>query len=191
MRSRHPETGSAAQAPRPGSSCPAAAEAKFTAPSATQSRMPMTSRSSFCLSIRKGRLPPRRATNAADAAARAHHLAARDRWVLDGVEPSCVHLMVQSMEAWIAADPNAVAAYYGQGFHANKPPSSPPTSRISRRLRIAREPGDRHARNQQRRIRQDQRTPEAARVDCPGEGRRTVSPFKTFTSWLAGKIDAA
>lgn len=47
------------------------------------------------------------------------HLTARDRWDLNGINNDQVHLMVQTMEAWIVADPDAVAAYYGQGFQKN------------------------------------------------------------------------
>lgn len=51
------------------------------------------------------------------------HLAVRDGWSLDGVDEDQIHLMVQTMETWIAADPEALAAYYGQGFRANALPS--------------------------------------------------------------------
>jgi len=50
------------------------------------------------------------------------HLKARDGWNLNGVNDDHVHLMVQSMEAWIVADPDALAAYYGQHFQANALP---------------------------------------------------------------------
>ena len=50
------------------------------------------------------------------------HLAARDGWNLNGVDDGHIHLMVQSMEAWIVADPDALAAYYGQHFQANALP---------------------------------------------------------------------
>jgi len=33
-----------------------------------------------------------------------------------------VHLMAQCMEAWLVADPEAMAEYYGQGFNANALP---------------------------------------------------------------------
>ena len=50
------------------------------------------------------------------------HLAA-DGWDLDGVDEDQVHLMVQTMETWIVADPEALAAYYGQDFRANALPT--------------------------------------------------------------------
>jgi hypothetical protein len=50
-------------------------------------------------------------------AGRATHLAARDGWGLAGVAAEQVHLMTQCMEAWIVADPDSLAAFYGKEFH--------------------------------------------------------------------------
>jgi Domain of unknown function (DUF4276) len=52
------------------------------------------------------------------------HLQARDGWDLGFASDQAVHLMVQTMEAWIVADPDALAAYYGQGFLKNALPKS-------------------------------------------------------------------
>jgi hypothetical protein len=49
------------------------------------------------------------------------HLNARDGWNLDP-QRDLVHLMVQTMEAWIVADVDALAAYYGQHFNKNALP---------------------------------------------------------------------
>ena len=53
------------------------------------------------------------------------YLTKRDRWALDGVCEDAIHLMVQTMEAWIVADPDALSAYFGQGFQANALPRRP------------------------------------------------------------------
>lgn len=52
------------------------------------------------------------------------HLAARDGWNLAGVPDDDVHLMVQTMEAWIVADRNTLQAYYGQHFIGNALPKA-------------------------------------------------------------------
>lgn len=50
------------------------------------------------------------------------HLMARDGWDFSGVNDDYVHLMVQSMEAWIIADPDSLATYYGHHFQKNALP---------------------------------------------------------------------
>ncbi len=50
-------------------------------------------------------------------AARREHLNRRDGWSFTGVAEAVVHLMAQTMEAWIVADPEALAEFYGQNFH--------------------------------------------------------------------------
>ena len=47
------------------------------------------------------------------------HLAARDGWNNPGVPDDVCHLMVQTVEAWLVADPDALKDYYGQGFRRN------------------------------------------------------------------------
>ena len=50
------------------------------------------------------------------------HLQQRDGWNLDSAREEQVHLMAQCMEAWLVADPEALAEYYSQGFNANALP---------------------------------------------------------------------
>ncbi len=52
------------------------------------------------------------------------HLQGRDNWDLGFASEDAVHLMVQAMEAWIVADPVALAEYYGQGFVVRQLPQS-------------------------------------------------------------------
>jgi hypothetical protein len=75
---------------------------------------------------------PASAESAADAKIRVEHLRQKsgsdgrdqgDGWPLFNVEPERVHLMVQCMEAWIVADPEALASMYKQKFHAQKLPA--------------------------------------------------------------------
>ena len=50
------------------------------------------------------------------------HLQQRDGWNLDAAGEGQVHLMAQCMETWLVADPEALAEYYHQGFHAGALP---------------------------------------------------------------------
>ena len=50
------------------------------------------------------------------------HLRDRDGWNLNFTREDTVHLMVQTMETWIVADPAALQSYYGQGFRTNRLP---------------------------------------------------------------------
>ena len=50
------------------------------------------------------------------------HLRNRDGWELGFATDDKVHLMVQTMETWIVADPEALRRYYGRGFNAGALP---------------------------------------------------------------------
>ncbi len=50
------------------------------------------------------------------------HLHQRDPWDLSNAEENQVYLMTPTMEAWLVTDPDALAAYYGQGFNRNSIP---------------------------------------------------------------------
>jgi hypothetical protein len=75
---------------------------------------------------------------------RVAHLTKRDGWDFASLKPrpaqrgevaerseagegpaERVHLMTQAMEAWIVADPEALSAFYGNGFHEAKLPKRP------------------------------------------------------------------
>jgi hypothetical protein len=49
------------------------------------------------------------------------HLRGRDPWESD-LPDEHFHLMVQMVEAWLVADPDALASYYGQGFRRSSLP---------------------------------------------------------------------
>lgn len=60
----------------------------------------------------------------ANARVRKEHLIRRDKWnELTAIPDETIHLMVQTMEAWIAADDEALTKFYGKDFHANKLPN--------------------------------------------------------------------
>ena len=64
------------------------------------------------------------------------HLAACDGWDFQGIDKDTVHLMVQTMETWIAADPDTLREYYGQGFRKSALPSRKNLEEVSKQ-RIA------------------------------------------------------
>ncbi len=70
----------------------------------------------------EGPVPPETRDAAVNAQMRVRHLQQRDNWDLTAAAPEQVHLMVQCMEAWIVADPEALAGYYGKKFHAGSLP---------------------------------------------------------------------
>src|ERR1700710_73613 len=50
---------------------------------------------------------------------RREHLRQQAGWDLTSLSDDQVHLMVQTVEAWLIADPDALAGYYGQHFRGN------------------------------------------------------------------------
>ena len=47
------------------------------------------------------------------------HLQSWDEWNMDFADEDTIHLMVQTMETWIVADPYALSGYYKQNFNGN------------------------------------------------------------------------
>lgn len=60
------------------------------------------------------------------------HLQACDGWDLGDVEPECCHLMVQVMEAWLIADPEALANFFGDGFREGSLPGHPDVEQVDK-----------------------------------------------------------
>ncbi|HIP52841.1 MAG TPA: DUF4276 family protein [Chromatiales bacterium] len=60
------------------------------------------------------------------------HLQSRDSWDLQFASDDLVHLMVQTMEAWIVADPDALNAYYGHRFRENVLPRTQNLEMVSK-----------------------------------------------------------
>ncbi|XXX72984.1 DUF4276 family protein [Sorangium sp. So ce134] len=57
-----------------------------------------------------------------------------DQWHRpDGVRDEQLHVMVQAMEAWLVADPEALAAYYKQGFRRDALPRQPNVEQVAKR----------------------------------------------------------
>jgi len=56
------------------------------------------------------------------AEGRVAHLEMRDSWTFVDIDANRVHLMTQCMEAWIIADGEKLAEFYGKDFHVNALP---------------------------------------------------------------------
>ena len=59
-----------------------------------------------------------------DTASRKHWMEKETKWNLAGVSEDVLHLMIQTMETWIVADPDALSQYYGPNFQAKALPGS-------------------------------------------------------------------
>jgi hypothetical protein len=60
------------------------------------------------------------------------HLQQRDGWDLSHCNNNHCHLMVQTMEAWLIADLDALIRFYGQGFRANALPNNPNVEQVDK-----------------------------------------------------------
>ena len=61
------------------------------------------------------------------------HLAESDNWQKpDGATDDDAHLMAQCMESWFVADPDALAAHFGDGFKPAKLPGNPDVEEIAK-----------------------------------------------------------
>ena len=127
--------------------------------------------------------------NAADANAqtRVQHLTQRDQWDLTGTDPKQVHLMVQCMETWIVADAEALADYYGKGFHAKSLPKrqnleEEPKPDVLDKLKKA---TNKTQKGEYAKIKHASKL--LACID-PAKVRQRCSRFATFTAWLTKEI---
>lgn len=50
------------------------------------------------------------------------HLRRQDRWDIPDLPEDHCHFMVRTIEAWLVADPEALASFYGQGFRRSALP---------------------------------------------------------------------
>jgi len=125
-----------------------------------------------------------------NARTRVAHLTQRDRWDLTAADPERIHLMVRCMEAWIVADPDVLARFYGQGFVRNVLPArqnleDEPKPDIYDKLARA-------TRNTQKgeygKIKHASKLLE--RID-PAKVVQRCPRFATFTEWLSQAITGA
>ena len=127
---------------------------------------------------------------AANARTRVQHLTQRDQWDLTSADSRQVHLMVRCMETWIVSDSDALAAYYGQKFHAKSLPNrrnleDEPKPDLLAKLKKA---TDKTQKGEYAKIKHASKLLE--RID-PTKVRPRCSRFATFTAWLTKEIGDA
>lgn len=130
-----------------------------------------------------------------NAEVRKMHLINRDKWGLNDIEPQQIHLMVQCMEAWIVADPEALASYYGKDFKANKLPvrknleEEPKSAVYDKLARATKETGKgEYSEANHAKIRHASKLLE--RIDAKKVATRCPR-FATLTHWLDDQIGKA
>lgn len=121
---------------------------------------------------------------------RRNHLHTRDGWDLKAHSAECIHLMVQCMEAWIVADPEALASYYGRGFVAKSLPNrqnleDEPKTDVYSKLKKATEKTKKGEYNKGRHASKllGLIDPQRVSARCPR--------FASFTAWLDDQIRRA
>lgn len=60
------------------------------------------------------------------------HLKIRDNWIPPAIDDIHCHLMVQTIEAWMIADIDALKKFYGQGFQENAIPKIKDVEKIDK-----------------------------------------------------------
>jgi hypothetical protein len=123
----------------------------------------------------------------ANANARVKHLAQSNLSIAD---PKQVHLMVQCMEAWIIADPQALADFYGQNFHAKSLPNrqnleEEPKAEVLAKLKRA---TTKTQKGEYAKIKHASKLLKL--IDRARVGQR-CSRFATLTIWLSKQIEEA
>jgi hypothetical protein len=63
---------------------------------------------------------------------RQDHLHQQDHWKIPALQEDQCHLMVQAIEAWLVADADAMAGFYGQGFRRNALPGQKDVETIAK-----------------------------------------------------------
>ena len=112
-----------------------------------------------------------------------------DGWELGNVPPERVHLMVQCMEAWIVADPDALEIFYKQNFKKNSLPKRPdlekePKTDLYEKLKIATQD------TQKGEYGKIKHACKLLLVIDPEKIAKRCSRFRIFRDWLVESIDS-
>lgn len=117
---------------------------------------------------------------------RVAHLATRDGWSITS-PAACVHLMTPCMEAWVVADADALARFYGKDFHAGA---------LSNRARLDDEPKASLYRSLEEATRRTTKgsygkikhASELLKRIAPAKVAARCESFRHFTAWLDAEL---
>ncbi len=126
------------------------------------------------------------------SSSRKDHLRNRDGWDLAGISPETIHLMVQCMEAWIAADPEALEVWYGSKFSKNKLPTRQnleevPKPELYKKLVSATKSTAKGAYSDENHAKLGHAPKLLEQID-PGKVRKRCPHFELLTEWLEARI---
>ena len=118
------------------------------------------------------------------------HLQSRDGWDMQFAGEGTINLMVQTMEAWIVADPDALSTYYGQNFNGNVLPGRTNLEEVAKRevARVLNQATERTTKGRYHKIRHASDL--LKRIDVERVKQRCPHCARLFNV-LGGMIDAA
>lgn len=111
-----------------------------------------------------------------------------DQWNNPGVEDDQCHLMVQTMEAWLIADPERLADYYGQGFQESALPGNLNVEQIDK-ARLETSLNNASRRTKKGPYHKTRHAPEILETIRPAEVRRKAPGCERLFVTLARCID--
>lgn len=125
-----------------------------------------------------------------NAQVRKRHLEKHEpSWDLSAVSEDHVHLMVQCMEAWIVADSDALARYYGQHFRAASLPNRANLEEVLKgRIYDALNEATRNT--QKGPYAKIKHASKLLAIVSPDKVAARCQRFKTFTAWLSRIIES-
>ena len=117
------------------------------------------------------------------------HLRERDGWNLQAADERHCHLMVQTTEAWIVADVEALKHFYQKGFNAKAIPKNPDVERINK-AELARALKNATRRTNKGEYHKTRHTPELLKKIAPAKVRKAARHCDRLFDTLTEEMSA-